>query len=114
MEPFVVWYGLKQTLRGHDTSSVTEVEFRGEFLGRTCFPVCGDDDSGVDTVFYRADDGRIVVHVVRWTRLANVATQADIYIYNNLEEAQKSFRLEMQRAGVIPPRRMTLKEFTGR
>ena len=114
METFVLWYGVRQIVNGNDVSCITEVEFVGEFLGKSCNPVHDTDHSGIDTNFFRTEDGRIVVHVVHWTRIANEATYASIYAYDSLEEAAVCYRLEMERAEVIPWLRMTLDEFLNR
>ena len=84
METFVLWYGTRQVVNGNDVSCITEVEFTGEFLGKSCNPVHDTDHSGIDTNFFRTEDGRIVVHVVHWTRIVNEATYASIYVYDSL------------------------------
>jgi len=114
MEEFVVWYGTQQVVNGNDVSCITEVSFTGEFLGKSCNPVNETDHSGIDTSFFRVEDGRILVHIVHWTRIANEATYADIRVFNSLEEAAVQYRLELERAGVIPWLRMTLDEFLNR
>ena len=114
MEPFVVWYGVRQVVAGNDVSCITEVSFFGEYLGKSCNPLHDTDHSGIDTSFFRTEDGRIVVHVVHWTRIAGEPTLASIYVYNSLEDAAVCYRLEMERAGIIPWLRMTLDEFLSR
>jgi hypothetical protein len=114
MEEFILWYGVRQIVNGNDVSCITEVSFTGEYLGKSCNPVHDTDHSGVDTSFFRLEDGRILAHIVHWTRIQNEPTLADIRVFNSMDDAKVQYRLEMERAGVIPWLRMTLDEFLNR
>jgi hypothetical protein len=76
----VLWYGT--------TECHWETSFIGECLGTS-------SSADAETSFFRDLEGRIVVHVVR-------RNDADVEVYGSLEEAAADYRLEMERAGVVP------------
>jgi hypothetical protein len=88
---FILWYGT--------TACRWETSFIGERLGAS-------SSADAETSFFRDREGRIVVHVVR-------RNDADVEVYGTLEEAAADYRLEMERAGVIPPRSVGLDEVAG-
>lgn len=114
METFVIWEGTQQFIDGNNVSCITEVEFVGEFLGKTTNPLNDSNHRGVDTSFFRDEKGRILVHVVHWSNWQNEPTYASIYVYDSIEAAAVCYRLELERAGIIPPLRITLEEFLER
>ena len=102
-----VWKGVKRVVLGNDLSDYVTVEFEGEPLGAV------EEESnhrGTSTVFYRTADGRFVVHRVRWSRWEGECDYGDVYIFSSLDEAAGVFRREMECAGVIPRRTVTLDE----
>jgi hypothetical protein len=79
-ELIILWYGT--------TECRWETSFIGECLGAS-------SSADAETSFFRDREGSIVVHVV-------AAHNADVEVYGSLEEAAADYRLEMERAGVIP------------
>ena len=88
---------------GDDIEFVEHVTFIGEELGA----VWEEENSrGTHTTFYRTHDGRIVAHVVRWSRWEGEATHAYIHVFPSLEGvngAAAMFWRELAQAGLIPP-----------
>jgi len=105
-----IWKGVKRVIRGNDLSDFVNVEFEGESLGAV------EDESnhrGTSTTFYRASDGRIVAHRVRWSRWENEADFGEIHVFHTLDEAANVFRWELECAGIIPRQTLTLDEVAG-
>jgi hypothetical protein len=107
MATICIWKGSRRVVLGNDIEFVENEEFEGETIG-----ACWEEENsrGVQTTFYQTRDGRIVAHVVRWSRWEGEATYADIYTFPTLEDACGSFGWELEQAGLIPPRTVSLSE----
>jgi len=110
MDTIRIWSGSRRVVCGEDYEFVKYEEFEGETLG-----ACWEEENsrGTQTTFYRTHDGRIVVHVVRWSRWENEATYAYIHVFPALEGvngAAAMFQWELENAGIIPPRTVELGE----
>jgi len=102
-----IWKGVKRVVMGNDLSDYVTVEFEGETLGAL------NEESnhrGTSTVFYRAADGRVVAHRIRWSRWEGECDYGEVYVFSSPDEAAGVFRWEMECAGVIPRRTVTLDE----
>ena len=110
MTTITIWKGSRRVVLGDDIEFVEYETFIGEELGA----VWEEENSrGTHTTFYRTHDGRIVAHVVRWSRWENEATYAYIHVFPALEGvngAAAMFQWELENAGIIPPRTVELGE----
>ena len=110
MTTITIWKGSRRVVLGDDIDFVEYETFDGEELGS----VWEEENSrGTHTTFYRTHDGRIVVHVVRWSRWENEATYAYIHVFPALEGvngAAAMFWWELRKAGLIPPCTTSLDE----
>jgi len=110
MTTITIWKGSRRVVLGNDIEFVEYETFIGEELGA----VWEEENSrGTHTTFYRTHDGRIVVHVVRWSRWEGEATHAYIHVFPSLDGvngAAAMFRWELENAGIIPPRTTSLDE----
>ena len=105
-----IWSGSRRVVCGEDYEFVKYEEFEGETLG-----ACWEEENnrGTQTTFYQTNDGRIVVHVVRWSRWEGEATHAYIHVFPSLDGvngAAAMFWWELENAGIIPPRTVELGE----
>jgi hypothetical protein len=102
-----IWKGVKRVVLGEEYAFVENDEFEGEPLG-----ACWEEENsrGTQTTFYQTRDGRIVAHVVRWSRWEGECDYGDVYVFASLEDAAESFRWELEQAGLIPPRTVSLSE----
>jgi hypothetical protein len=107
MAPFLIWQGTKRTVCGNDIDFVENIELEGDILG-----ACWEEHNarGTQTVFYRTSGGMIVVHRVHWSRWENEATVANVFVFSSLVEAEAMFEWELEQAGLIPPRTVSLSE----
>ena len=108
MDTIRIWSGSRRVVCGEDYEFVKYEEFEGETLG-----ACWEEENsrGTHTVFYRTEDGKIVVHQVLWSRWENEATYAYIHVFPSLEGvngAAAMFWRELENAGIIPPRTTSL------
>jgi hypothetical protein len=73
MATICIWKGSRRVVLGNDIEFVENEEFEGETLG-----ACWEEENsrGTQTTFYQTRDGRIVAHVVRWSRWEGEATYA--------------------------------------
>ena len=114
MTTITIWKGSRRVVLGDDIEFVEHETFIGEELGA----VWEEENSrGTQTTFYRTHDGRIVVHVVRWSRWENEATYAYIHVFPSLDGvngAAAMFWRELAQAGIIPHPTLTLDEVDGR
>jgi len=110
MTTITIWKGSRRVVLGDDVEFVEYETFVGEELGS----VWEEENSrGTQTTFYRTHDGRIVAHVVRWSRWENEATYAYIHVFPALDGvngAAAMFWRELEQAGLIPPRTVGLDE----
>jgi hypothetical protein len=105
-----IWKGVKRVVLGEEYAFVENEEFEGETIG-----ACWEEENsrGTQTTFYQTRDGRIVVHVVQWSRWENEATYAYSHVFPALEGvngAAAMFWRELEQAGLIPPRTVSLSE----
>jgi len=110
MDTIRIWSGSRRVVCGEDYEFVKYEEFEGETLG-SCWEE--ENSRGTQTTFYQTNDGRIVAHVVRWSRWENEATYAYIHVFPSLEGvngAAAMFQWELENAGIIPPRTTSLDE----
>jgi hypothetical protein len=110
MDTIRIWSGSRRVVCGEDYEFVKYEEFEGETLG-SCWEE--ENSRGTQTTFYQTNDGRIVAHVVRWSRWENEATYAYIHVFPSLEGvngAAAMFQWELENAGIIPPRTVELGE----
>jgi hypothetical protein len=110
MDTIRIWSGSRRVVCGEDYEFVKYEEFEGETLG-----ACWEEENsrGTHTTFYRTHDGRIVAHVVRWSRWENEATYAYVHVFPSLDGvngAAAMFQWELENAGIIPPRTVELGE----
>ena len=108
MATICIWSGSRHVVLGDEF--VKYEEFEGETLG-----ACWEEENsrGTQTTFFRTHDGRIVAHVVRWSRWEGEATHAYIHVFPSLEGvngAAAMFWWELENAGIIPPRTVELGE----
>ena len=110
MTTITIWKGSRRVVLGDDIEFVEHETFIGEELGA----VWEEENSrGTQTTFYRTHDGRIVAHVVRWSRWEGEATHAYIHVFPSLDGvngAAAMFWWELENAGIIPPRTVELGE----
>jgi len=92
-----VWQGVKRVVCGDDIDSADEIEFCGEEVGSAWEE---ENARGTWTKFYRAVDGRIIIHQIRWSRWEGEATYGDVYEFPSLEAAEAAFWREMEMAGI--------------
>jgi len=110
MAAITIWEGERRVVCGNEYEFVKYVEFEGAELGSSWEE---ENSRGTHTTFYRTADGRVVVHVIRWSRWENEATYAYIHVFPSLigvNGAAAMFWWEMERAGLIPPRTTALDE----
>ena len=110
MDTIRIWSGSRRVVCGEDYEFVKYEEFEGKTLG-----ACWEEENnrGTQTTFYQTNDGRIVVHVVRWSRWENEATYAYVHVFPSLDGvngAMAMFSWELAQAGIIPPRTVGLDE----
>ena len=110
MTTITIWKGSRRVVLGNDIDFVEYETFYGEELG-----ACWEEENsrGTQTTFYRTHDGRIVAHVVRWSRWEGEATHAYIHVFPSLDGvngAMAMFSWELAQAGIIPPRTVGLDE----
>jgi len=114
MTTITIWKGSRRVVLGDDIEFVEHVTFIGEELGA----VWEEENSrGTQTVFYRTEGGKIVVHQVLWSRWEGEATHAYIHVFPSLEGvngAAAMFWWELEQAGIIPRPTLTLEEVDGR
>ena len=108
MATICIWSGSRHVVLGDEF--VKYEEFEGETLG-----ACWEEENsrGTQTTFYQTNDGRIVAHVVRWSRWENEATYAYVHVFPSLDGvngAMAMFSWELAQAGIIPPRTVGLDE----
>jgi len=110
MTTITIWKGSRRVVLGDDIEFVEHETFIGEELGA----VWEEENSrGTQTVFYRTEGGKIVVHQVLWSRWEGEATHAYIHVFPSLEGvngAAAMFSWELAQAGIIPPRTVGLDE----
>ena len=114
MDTIRIWSGSRRVVCGEDYEFVKYEEFEGETLG-----ACWEEENsrGTQTTFFRTHDGRIVAHVVRWSRWEGEATHAYIHVFPSLDGvngAAAMFWRELAQAGIIPRPTLTLDEVDGR
>jgi len=100
-----VWKGF----RCGQEEAVERFEFDGEELGSVRE---GTETRVKQTVVYRANDGRYVIHEVRRSLLHDEET-ARVCIFASLDEARMSFGWVLETIGLHPSRRAMLKTFEG-
>ena len=110
MDTIRIWSGSRRVVCGEDYEFVKYEEFEGETLG-----ACWEEENsrGTQTTFFRTHDGRIVAHVVRWSRWEGEATHDYIHVFPSLDGvngAAAMFWWELENAGIIPPRTVELGE----
>ena len=110
MTTITIWKGSRRVVLGDDIEFVEYETFIGEELGA----VWEEENSrGTHTTFYQTHDGRIVAHVVRWSRWEGEATHAYIHVFPSLDGvngAAAMFWRELRKAGLIPPHTTSLDE----
>ena len=108
MATICIWSGSRHVVLGDEF--VKYEEFEGETLG-----ACWEEENsrGTQTTFYRTPDGRIVVHVIRWSCWENEATYAYVHVFPSMggvNGAAAMFWRELRKAGIIPPHTTSLDE----
>jgi hypothetical protein len=107
MDAIQIWKGAKRCDNGRDLSNFVYVEFYGEKIGVMEY---GDGEQGVTYSFYRAADGRVVVHVVLWNEREDEDDIGYVYVFPDIQAAADDYRLHMERAGIIERRTLSLDE----
>jgi len=112
MKTYQVWTGRKGAHNGYDHSEYENIEFVGQELGywRDSDGVWNND--GIDYRVFQTEDGSILINRIRWSRMQNEDTYADILEFASLNDAAKSgWRRVLENAGVIPRRIRSLQEW---
>jgi len=110
MAVITIWEGERRVVCGNEYEFVKYVEFEGAELGSSWEE---ENSRGTQTTFYQTNDGRIVAHVVRWSRWEGEATHAYIYVFPSMggvNGAAAMFWRELRKAGLIPPLTVGLDE----
>ena len=105
-----IWKGSRRVVLGDDIDFIEYETFDGEELGATWEE---ENSRGTHTVFYRTEDGKIVVHQVLWFRWEGEATHAYIHVFPSMggvNGAAAMFWRELRKAGLIPPLTVGLDE----
>jgi hypothetical protein len=113
MKTYQVWTGRKGARNGMDYSDYEIVEFTGQELGY--WRVSDDpvwDNRGTDYRVFQTEEGNILIHRIRWSRMSGEDTFADILEFASLENAIKAgWRRVLENANVIPRRVRSLREW---
>jgi len=89
------------------------VVFDGESLGSWTESLDDRGNRGVTYAVYRTSEGTIIVHKVRWSRWSDESDSAMILEFASLEAAATHYRRELENAGVIERKMLTLAEWRG-
>jgi hypothetical protein len=112
MERIRVWEGIRHTSRGYDDSSYVWVEFTGALLGSWTELVDEVRETrGVTYSIYTTAEDTIILHVHRWSRWSNESEYGTVVEYESLDAAARHYRRELENAGLIQRRVMTLDEW---
>ena len=107
-----IWVGRMGAKNGFDNSDFVVVEFTGEQLGywRHSEDVWGN--RGADYRIFSTEDGRILIHLIHWSRWQGEDTFANILEFLSLKDAIKAgWRKVLENAGAIPRRVASLKKW---
>jgi len=111
MATIQLFRGTRRIILGDEFVSGEIVEFDGERIGGLWEE---HNSRGTETGFYRASDGRFIVHQRRWSRWENEPEISEVFVFRTLPEAEERFWREMENAGIIPRPTLTLDEVDGR
>jgi len=111
MATICIWKGVRRVVLGNEFAVGEVVEFDGERVGGLWEE---HNSRGTHTEFYRAADGRFIVHQRRWSRWENEPEISEVSVFPSLAEATAEFWWELEQAGLIPPRTVGLDEVDGR
>jgi len=106
-----LWRGVRRVVLGDEFSNGEFVEFDGERVGGLWEE---HNARGTETGFHSTSDGRFVVHQRRWSRWENEPEISEVFVFASLDEATPMFWWELEQAGLIPPRTVTIEEVDGR
>ena len=106
-----IWEGRRGAVLGSDDSDYIIVTFDGESLGSWTEHLDDRGNRGVTYEVYRTVEGTIIVHRVTWSRWSNEDDTALIVEYDSLEDAAQYYRRELENAGIIDRRVLTLDEW---
>ena len=106
-----IWEGRRGSVGGRDDSDYIIVTFDGEAIGSWTEHLDDRGNRGVTYDVYRTDEGTIIVHRVAWSRWENEDDTALIVEYDSLDDAAQYYRRELENAGIIERRVLTLNEW---
>jgi len=108
MAAIQLFRGTRRTILGDEFVNGEMIEIDAERIGGLREE---GDARGVETTFYRALDGRFIVHRRRWSRWENEPEEiSEIFVFPSLDEGKVRFRWEMENAGLVPLRVVTLDQ----
>jgi hypothetical protein len=111
MATIQLFRGTRRVLLGDEFVSGEFIEVDAERVGGVWEEY---DARGVETSFYRASDGRFIVHQRRWSRWENEPEISEVFVFPTPADAEGRFWWELEQAGVIPCPTLTLDEVDGR
>jgi hypothetical protein len=109
MEQVRLWEGRRGTVGGSDDSDYIIVAFDGESLGSWTEHIDDRGNRGVTYTVYRSSEGTIIIHKVTWSRWEGETDYALVIEYDSLDDAAHYYRRELENAGIIERRVLTLE-----
>ena len=114
MEQVRIWEGVRGVVGGHEVSEFVVVSFVGERLGSWTALEDERGNRGDTYTFFRSEGGSIIVHVEHWTRWSDELDSAEIEEYDSIESCAVVYRKQLENAGVVQRRVLTLDEWRQR
>lgn len=114
MEQVRLWEGWRGTVGGSDDSDYIIVTFDGESLGSWTEHLDDRGNRGVTYEVYRTAEGSIIIHKLTWSRWSDERDYALIVEFATLEQAAEYYRRELENAGIIERKVLTLGEWRQR
>ena len=111
MEQVRIWEGVRGVVGGHEVSEFVVVAFEAERLGSWTALEDERGNRGDTYTFYRSEGGSIIVHIEHWSRWANELDSAEIEEYDSIESCLVVYRKQLENAGVVQRRVLTLDEW---
>ena len=111
MTPVRIWEGRRGSVGGCDDSDYIIVTFDGELLGSWTEHLDDRGNRGVTYDVYRTTEGTIIIHKVTWSRWEGESDYALVIEYDSLDDAAQYYRCELENAGIIERRVLTLDEW---
>jgi surface antigen len=103
-----IWEGRRGSVGGCDDSDYIIVTFDGESLGSWTEHLDDRGNRGVTYDVYRTAEGTIIMHKVTWSRWEGESDYALVIEYDSLDDAAQYYRRELENAGIIERRVLTL------